>query len=113
VVPWLVDSSAALLGPLPPTSFRFVNFNQLFKVDPRTATGWGNVLRRTPGATLWQLSTPAAGAKRLKAEFRVSQPSQRPLLPLLLATMSRDRFRCFAHIFAYWPTGWLASWLAG
>eukprot|EP01046_Picozoa_sp_COSAG06_P071115 COSAG06_NODE_20198_length_804_cov_4.341844_2_plen_82_part_01 len=73
VVPWLVDSNAALLGPLPPTSFRFVNFNQLFKVDPRTATGWANVLRRTPGATLWQLSTPAAGAKRLKAEFRVSQ----------------------------------------
>ena len=46
------------------------DFNQLFKVDPRTAMCWSNVLRRTPGATLWQLSNPSAGARKLKQEFQ-------------------------------------------
>ena len=82
VVPWLVDPNAALLDPLPPTTFRFVNFNQLFKVDPKTATGWANILRRTPGATLWQLNTPSPGATRLKQEFRV-----RPVLEAAVAAV--------------------------
>ena len=67
--PWLVDGEALVADSvLPATSFRFANFNQLFKVEPRTAASWGNVLRRTPGARLWQLDANV-GAEKLTMEF--------------------------------------------
>jgi predicted O-linked N-acetylglucosamine transferase (SPINDLY family) len=69
-------------GPLAPLAgggrrFRFLNFNQLHKLDGRTADCWTNILRRAghalrvrgePPPLLWQLANPVAATDAVRAE---------------------------------------------
>ncbi|XP_032219900.1 UDP-N-acetylglucosamine--peptide N-acetylglucosaminyltransferase 110 kDa subunit isoform X2 [Nematostella vectensis] len=53
---------------LPEDAFVYCNFNQLYKIDPKTLKTWANILRRVPNSVLWLLKFPAVGESNIKAE---------------------------------------------
>lgn len=54
---------------LPENAFVFCNFNQLYKIDPKTLKVWANILKRVPNSVLWLLRFPAVGEANIKAEM--------------------------------------------
>ncbi|KAH7643659.1 udp-n-acetylglucosamine-peptide n-acetylglucosaminyltransferase [Dermatophagoides farinae] len=46
---------------LPEDAIVYCNFNQLYKIDPKTLKCWINILKRVPKSVLWLLRFPAAG----------------------------------------------------
>ncbi|CAF0843559.1 unnamed protein product [Didymodactylos carnosus] len=50
---------------LPEDAIVYCNFNQLYKIDPKTMTCWCNILRRVPNSVLWLLRFPAAGEENI------------------------------------------------
>lgn len=55
---------------LPEDKFLFANFNQLYKVEPRTFAVWCRILRALPKAALWLLRFPPAGEDNIRAAAR-------------------------------------------
>jgi protein O-GlcNAc transferase len=54
---------------LPENAFVFCNFNQLYKIDPKTLRVWANILKRVHNSVLWLLRFPAVGEANIKAEM--------------------------------------------
>lgn len=48
--------------------FVYCNFNQLYKLDPRTFDTWMNILKRVPNSVLWLLRFPAAAEENIYIE---------------------------------------------
>jgi protein O-GlcNAc transferase len=53
---------------LPENKFIFANFNNLYKLDPRTFNVWMNILKRVPDSILWILEFPKEAEDNLKKE---------------------------------------------
>lgn len=52
---------------LPESAIVYCNFNQLYKIDPKTLTVWVNILRRVPNSVLWLLKFPILGEQNIIA----------------------------------------------
>uniref|UniRef100_A0A6G1SIH5 protein O-GlcNAc transferase n=1 Tax=Aceria tosichella TaxID=561515 RepID=A0A6G1SIH5_9ACAR len=52
---------------LPEDGIVFCNFNQLYKIDPKTLSVWVNILKRVPNSVLWLLRFPAIGGTNIIA----------------------------------------------
>ena len=52
---------------LPEDVIVYCNFNQLYKIDPKTLSVWVNILKRVPNSVLWLLRFPAIGATNIMA----------------------------------------------
>lgn len=52
---------------LPEDGIVFCNFNQLYKIDPKTLSVWVNILKRVPNSVLWLLKFPAIGGTNIIA----------------------------------------------
>lgn len=52
---------------LPEDVIVYCNFNQLYKIDPKTLNVWVNILKRVPNSVLWLLRFPAIGATNIIA----------------------------------------------
>ncbi|CAF1157112.1 unnamed protein product, partial [Didymodactylos carnosus] len=50
---------------LPEDAVVYCNFNQLYKIDPKTMRCWCNILKRVPNSVLWLLRFPAAGEENI------------------------------------------------
>lgn len=50
--------------------FVFCNFNQLYKIDPKTFDVWMNLLKRVNNSVLWLLRFPPAGEMNILREAR-------------------------------------------
>ena len=48
--------------------FVFCNFNQQYKLDPRTFDVWMSILKRVPNSVLWLLRFPQTAEKNLLAQ---------------------------------------------
>ncbi len=46
---------------LPEDAVIYCNFNQLYKIDPKTLEMWVNILKAVPKSVLWLLRFPAVG----------------------------------------------------
>jgi len=56
---------------LPEDAIVYCNFNQLYKIDPKTLNVWVNILRRVPKSVLWLLRFPIIGEANIVS--RVAQ----------------------------------------
>jgi len=54
---------------LPENAFVYCNFNQLYKIDPKTLKVWANIIKKVPNSVLWLLRFPAVGEANIKAEM--------------------------------------------
>lgn len=52
---------------LPENAIVYCNFNQLYKIDPKTLNVWVNILRRVPNSVLWLLRFPVIGEANILA----------------------------------------------
>lgn len=52
---------------LPESAVIYCNFNQLYKIDPRTLSVWVNILKRVPNSVLWLLRFPLIGEQNIIA----------------------------------------------
>ena len=52
---------------LPEDAIVYCNFNQLYKIDPKTLNIWVNILRRVPKSVLWLLRFPVIGEANIVA----------------------------------------------
>jgi len=50
---------------LPEDAIVYCNFNQLYKIDPKTMECWCNILKRVPNSVLWLLRFPVTGEENL------------------------------------------------
>lgn len=55
---------------IPEDKVIFANFNQLYKIDPRTFAVWCRILRQVPNSALWLLRFPPAGEANIRAAAR-------------------------------------------
>lgn len=53
---------------LPEDAVVYCNFNQLYKIDPKTLSVWVNILRRVPNSVLWLLRFPVIGETNIVAK---------------------------------------------
>lgn len=53
---------------LPEDAIVYCNFNQLYKIDPKTLNVWINILKRVPNSVLWLLRFPVVGEANIAAE---------------------------------------------
>lgn len=53
---------------LPEEAVVYCNFNQLYKIDPKTLTIWINILKRVPNSVLWLLRFPIIGEANIIAK---------------------------------------------
>lgn len=53
---------------LPEDAIVYCNFNQLYKIDPKTMTIWVNILKRVPNSVLWLLRFPVIGETNILAK---------------------------------------------
>ncbi|KAF0989860.1 hypothetical protein HZS_2145 [Henneguya salminicola] len=60
---WTIDRQTLLI---PSQSFVFCNFNQLYKLDPKTFSSWCKILMRVPESVIWLLRFPKAGEQNLR-----------------------------------------------
>ena len=51
---------------LPEDAVVYCNFNQLYKIDPRTLEMWVNILKAVPNSVLWLLRFPAVGEPNIQ-----------------------------------------------
>jgi protein O-GlcNAc transferase len=68
---------------LPEDKFIFANFNQMYKIDPKTFSIWMNILKRVPDSVLWLLEYPADARPNLQkeAQSRGVDPSRIIITP--------------------------------
>jgi len=52
---------------LPENAVVYCNFNQLYKIDPKTLGVWVNILKRVPNSVLWLLRFPVIGETNIVA----------------------------------------------
>jgi len=52
---------------LPEDAIVFCNFNQLYKIDPKTLKSWAHILKQVTNSVLWLLRFPAAGEANVLA----------------------------------------------
>ncbi|KAH9401089.1 hypothetical protein TYRP_002678, partial [Tyrophagus putrescentiae] len=52
---------------LPEDAIVYCNFNQLYKIDPKTLKSWVKILKDVPNSVLWLLRFPAAGEANVLA----------------------------------------------
>lgn len=50
---------------LPENAVVYCNFNQLYKIDPKTLSVWVNILKRVPNSVLWLLRFPVIGESNI------------------------------------------------
>ena len=48
---------------LPENAIVYCNFNQLYKLDPKTMGAWCNILKAVPNSVVWLLRFPALGER--------------------------------------------------
>lgn len=53
---------------LPENAVVYCNFNQLYKIDPKTLNMWVNILKRVPNSVLWLLRFPVIGEANIVAK---------------------------------------------
>ena len=53
---------------IPEDKFIFGNFNQTYKIDPKTFDVWMSILKRVPNSVLWLLRFPALSEPNILAE---------------------------------------------
>lgn len=53
---------------LPENAVVYCNFNQLYKIDPKTMEVWVNILKRVPNSVLWLLRFPVIGEANIVAK---------------------------------------------
>lgn len=53
---------------LPEDAVVYCNFNQLYKIDPKTLNIWVNILKRVPNSVLWLLRFPVIGETNIIAK---------------------------------------------
>ena len=51
---------------LPEDAVVYCNFNQLYKIDPKTLDMWVNILKAVPNSVLWLLRFPAVGETNIQ-----------------------------------------------
>lgn len=55
---------------IPEDKFVFANFNQIYKIDPKTFQVWCRLLHRVPNSILWLLRFPPAGEANIRLAAR-------------------------------------------
>lgn len=53
---------------LPEDAVVYCNFNQLYKIDPKTLSVWVSILKRVPNSVLWLLRFPVIGETNIVAK---------------------------------------------
>ena len=80
---------------LPDKSFIFGNFNQLYKIDPRTFDCWCNILHKVPNSIIWLLRFPREGEENIKREAESRGINRERLFFTDIAEKEIHVSRCF------------------